>query len=96
LVAWSWSTEYGYATASGQVKNVSGQSIERVEAVVSFYTADGTFITSADALIDYQPILPGQTSPFKVMQTHNPAMRKASVEFKHLFGGTIPWENKAK
>ena len=65
-------------------------SLRNVVAVVSFYDARGNFITSDDALIDYNPILPGQASPFSVMATENPAMRTARVEFKELMGGTIP------
>lgn len=89
LVAWNWSTEHGFAKADGQVRNISPKPLENVAAVVTFYDKSDTFITSDDALIDYNPILPGQTSPFSVMARHNPAMRKASVEFKHMFGGTI-------
>jgi len=63
--------------------------------VATFYDANGGFITTSDALIDYNPILPGQTSPFKVMKTENPAMKKASVEFKYLMGApSIPESNK--
>ena len=89
LKTWSWSREYGYVTAVGQVKNISNVPLRNVEAVASFYDAKGTFITSGDALIDYNPILPGQTSPFHAMTTDNPAMRSASIEFKELMGGTI-------
>jgi hypothetical protein len=34
-------------------------------------------------------LLPGQTSPFKVMAKYNPAMKEASIEFKKMFGGQI-------
>ena len=44
--------------------------------------------------IDLNPILPGQTTSFKVMHTENPAMAKASVEFKTLFGGTVAWRER--
>ena len=91
LKSWNWGqTEGGsHAEANGIIKNISGQSLKNVTAVVSFYTKDGTFITSDEALIDYNPILSGQTSPFKVLETWNPAMSRASVEFKFLMGGTI-------
>lgn len=91
LVSWNWSTAHGYVTAEGQVKNISNQSIQNAQAVVTFYTSGGEFITSSDALIEYNPILPGQTSPFKVMARHNPAMNKAGIDFKTLFGQKIPW-----
>lgn len=87
---WSWGHQHDYAIAEGQVTNVSAAPIENLIAVVSFKTADGRFITSDDALVDYNPILPGQTSPWKVMARWNPAMESASVEFKTMFGGTVP------
>jgi hypothetical protein len=46
-------------------------------------------ITSNSSLITYNPVLAGQTSPFKVMKSHNPAMHSASVEFGYLTGGKI-------
>jgi hypothetical protein len=96
LKSWSWSMEYGYAKGVGQVKNVSNQPLRNVEAVATFYDAKGNFITSADALIDYNPILPGQTSPFSVMATENPAMTNAGVEFKELMGGAIPFADSTR
>ena len=94
LGSWNWTrTEGGdYVKVKGQVKNISGERLKNVEAVVTFKDKNGDFITSSDALIDYNPILPGQTSPFSVTETYNPAMRtgNAYVEFKFLMGGTIP------
>lgn len=94
--SWSWREEYGYAIAEGAVKNVSSAPIENLQAVVSFSTKDGTFIASDDALVAYNPLLPGQTSPFKVMARHNPAMSKAGLSFKSLFGGEVESTRKTK
>jgi hypothetical protein len=94
LVSSNWHIGYNYAIFEGQVKNISSQPLEGVTAAVSFFDDTGAFITSSDALIDYNPILPGQTSPFKVMKTENPAMRKANVEFKYLMGGTIAFTGR--
>lgn len=91
LQSWSWHSEYGYAIAEGQVKNISDESLKNVEVVITWYTEDYTFITSDSALIEYNPILPGQTSPFKVYATYNPAMFKAGIDFKFFMGGTISW-----
>jgi tetratricopeptide (TPR) repeat protein len=98
LITWSWSTTAGgsYVEARGQVKNISGRSLRNVEAVVSFYDRNGNFITCSSALIEFNPILAGQTSLFTVMETYNPAMKKASVQFKFLMGGTIPTYHKKK
>jgi len=98
LITWSWSTTAGgsYVEARGQVKNISGRSLRNVEAVANFYDKNGNFITSSSALIEFNPILAGQTSPFTVMETYNPAMKKASVQFKFFMGGTIPTYHKKK
>lgn len=91
---WSWHEEYDYAIAEGQVTNVSDEPLKNVTAVVTFKTKSDEFITSDDGIIDYNPILPGQTSPWKVMARWNPAMSKAYVEFKTLFGGTLRAEQR--
>lgn len=82
--------------AEGRVKNISSEPLDGVEAIVDFETEDGTFITSTSALIDYQPIMPGQASTWKVITGWNPLMSKgkASVTFKHLMGGTIDTTSK--
>jgi hypothetical protein len=89
LSRWSWGEDYGYAIANGQVKNNSSESLENVEAVVTYYDKNGQFITSDDALIEYNPLLAGQSSPFRVTTRWNPAMATAQLEFKTLMGGTI-------
>lgn len=82
--------EYGYSHIDGMVTNISGEPMKNVQAVGEFYTEDGTFVKSAEALLEYNPILPGQSSPFQVLTTTNPAIKKGHVVFKELFGGTIP------
>jgi Tfp pilus assembly protein PilE len=89
LLSWRWSAGYSFVTAEGQVKNVTNRNLTNVQALVTWYDGGGNMITSDSALIEYNPILPGQTSPFSVIARHNPAMAKASIEFKHLFGGSI-------
>ena len=94
LISWSWSEEHGYVTAEGQVKNISGQKLKSVEALVTWYDSNGTMITYDSSLIEYNPIMPGQTSPFKVMEQYNPAMKKAGIEFKFMWGSMIPFYKK--
>jgi hypothetical protein len=94
LLDWSWHQESGYAIVEGQVKNISDRSLENVQAVVEFYAEDKSFITSDDSLIEYKPLLPGQTSPFKVYASWNPRMTTANIDFKKLFGGSIYWKKQ--
>jgi len=90
LIATTYAREYDYITVEGQVKNISGVNLESIEAVVQYYDDNDNFVKSDSALIDYNPILAGQTSPFSVITTDNPAIKRYSVTFKYLFGGTLP------
>ena len=85
---------YGFHTVEGQVENLTDSNLENVMAVVTWYTDDDQFITSDETLIEYNPILPGQTSPFEVMSQSNPAMSRYRVEFKTMFGGTLRQEDQ--
>lgn len=92
--SWSLGVEHGYAIVTGEIKNISDENLKNVEAVASFYTEDGTFISADSALIEYQTLLPGQTSPFKIMEDKNPLMHNVKIAFKTLFGDPIPYEGK--
>ncbi len=81
--------EYDYFIIEGTVKNISNSSMESILAVGKTYTATGEFVKSDSALIEYNPILAKQTSPFKVIMTGNPAIEKCAVDFKEFWGGTI-------
>lgn len=86
---WRFTTEFGFAKATGEVTNNTASPLKDVVAVVNFYTADGEFVKTSEALISYNPILPRQKSPFEVIDTENPAITKATTAFKTLFGGRI-------
>ncbi len=96
LLSASHERAYDYITMSGEVKNISSKNLENVMVVVSYYTDDNTFVKSDDALIDYNPILPGQTSPFESITTDNPAIKRFKITFKFMFGGTILTEDMRK
>lgn len=89
LNTWSWHTADDYAVANGLVTNVSDQRLERVYAVVAWYTSTDQYITSSQAIIEYDPIMPGQSSQFKVTCKANPLMDTASVSFATRRGDTI-------
>lgn len=89
-----FTTGNGFATVKGEVTNNTSQNFKNVVAVVSFYTKEDQFITSGEALISYNPILPGQSSPYRVIETYNPAMATCRLSFKRLLGGTIPAINR--
>ena len=82
----------GFAYARGRVTNISGVRLENVLALAEWYTRDDTFIVADDALIDLDPLLPGQSSPFETISRYNPAMQSCRVVLKDLFGPELPTE----
>ena len=91
LLDWHWKEEYDFAIVEGQVQNITARPLRNVEAVAVFKSENGELITSTSSLIEYNPIMPGQTSPFKVMVGYNPRMKNAGLDFKFLMGVSIPF-----
>lgn len=92
LHSWHCTTEYGYHQIDGEIENISDRPLDRVMIYATFKGSDGTVIKTAAALIDYQPLMPGQTSPFKVMATANPLIRQCFVSVGTMFGGALALE----
>lgn len=65
-------------------------------AVGTFRTNSGELVKSDSALIDYNPLMPGQTSPFKSMGTDNPQITDCGLNFKYLMGGSISFTEKGE
>jgi hypothetical protein len=82
-----------YWHVTGEVKNISGRPQSRVAAVATWYTASGDFIASDTTLVEFDPILPDQVSPFRVIARRNPEMARFSVVFTRLGGTTIPMKD---
>jgi hypothetical protein len=96
LLSFSCSKEHGYTTVAGEVKNTSAAKLTNIMAVGEFRTKDGSLVKSEDAILQYNPIMPGQTSPFTVMGTDNPLITNCGLKFKEMFGGQIDYIDKAK
>jgi hypothetical protein len=93
LLSYNGTKSLGFITIDGEARNTSNSSISDLMVVVRHYTSDGTFVRSDTAMVEYNPILPGQTSPFKVIGTDNPAIIKFVVNFTRMFGGTVEFRN---
>jgi hypothetical protein len=89
LLASHRDAESDWPTIEGQVQNISGVAIRAVQVVVNWYSRDGASISSEEGLIDFDPLLPSQVSPFKVPSRPNPEKVKYSVMFKSISGSTI-------
>ena len=63
--------------------------ISNAVAIGIFRTSSGELVKKAEALLDYNPIMPNQTSPFEAGTSDNPEIKKCTVSFKRLLGGQI-------
>jgi hypothetical protein len=57
---------------------------------VSWHSKTGELVKSEQSVVTYNPLLPGQTSPFRVMVSNNPAMATASIAFRTARAGQLP------
>lgn len=98
LLSYSWSHESdsNFAIVVGQVKNISKKSFDAVAAIANFNDAKDNFVTTYNSPIEYDPLLPDQVSPFKVMVPWNPAFKKLTVEFKQILRGKLEHKEKKK
>lgn len=69
--------------------NRTDKPISRLMAVGTFTNASHDLIKSATGMVEYQPLMPGQKSPYKVMASLNPLISQCHVAFKIMFGGQI-------
>lgn len=86
--------EDGYCIVDGEVTNISSDKISDVEAVTTFYDKAGNVVKTTDALIKYNPITAGQTSPYETMDTENPVIKTEKTTFASIGGEAIPFKDK--
>lgn len=89
ILSWRCYSEHGYMHTVGQVRNTSGRSLENVMVIGQYFANSGDFIKKADALIDFNPLLSGQTSSFEALTTHNPEIKKCNLTFKQMGRGEL-------
>jgi TM2 domain-containing membrane protein YozV len=92
VVNFNCSRAYGFTTVDGEIRNISNSPISNLMIVASHYASDGTFIRSDSGMVEYNPLMPGQTSPFKAVGTDNPMISNCKVGFKRMFGGAVQAE----
>jgi len=92
LLSFRCEKEHGYVFVRGEVRNRSASKLDNVTAVGEFRNAGGQLVKLETALVEYNPLMPGQTTPFQAGGTDNPEIKSCGVGFKHLLGGPIGYE----
>jgi hypothetical protein len=91
VLAFSCSNEDGYAHVRGEVRSLASRPIENLMVIGELRQADGTLIKTAEAMVEYDPLMPGQASPFHALTPHNPLATNCGLAFKTLWGGQIAY-----
>lgn len=72
-----------------EIKNISDESLADVEIVKTLYTSKGKFFGAGRALIDKNPLLPGETSWFLVSVAREKDITRYKLSFRFLSGEDI-------
>ena len=91
----NFSRESDYDIVSGEITNTGSDKLDDVEAVTTFYDSNGGVVTTADAVIDFNPLMPGQTSPYKTMNPDNPLIKTEKTEFHSMNGPLLAYSDKS-
>jgi hypothetical protein len=79
-----------YWQVDGAVKNIGDKPLANVQAVAILIDAkEKKQVGSEIVMLAYNPIQPGQTSPFKLMVQDRPGVEGGWFEFKVSGGGTL-------
>jgi hypothetical protein len=79
--------EHGHIIITGKVKNLTPHALEDVLVEAHLYTyKGGDVVTIQDSLIDYSPLMPGQSSTWEIYAADSSDIHDAVISFKHVLG----------
>ena len=79
----------------GEIKNTSTRSINDVAITSTFLNKKGVFISNGGEIpITFQPILPGQTSPFSQIGGLNPSVNNVRIKVAKFEGRELSFSGK--
>jgi hypothetical protein len=87
-------TAISFVECNGSVRNGTNESLSNVEVLILWSDAGNRLQRTDSALIEYNPILAGQTSPWQTIGTRNPGLTAFKIAFKNLLGGTISYRDE--
>ncbi len=98
LMSWRWAQTASdmFVEVNGEVRNVSDEKLDALRVTAEFRTKDGTLITTEDGMVESSPLLPEQTSSFKIMGRYNSEMATCNLRFKTIWGTEIDYTDKSK
>jgi hypothetical protein len=86
----------GEMVVEGKVRNIGGDILRDVQAVVSWYDKDGNKLANANSNLYLSPVLSFQVSPFRVALPYNSQMERYDISFTTPTGETIYTRDRRK
>lgn len=78
-----------YFRVIGEIQNDSNQKIQGLSVIVTTYDKSGQIVGNESGIVDYDPLMPNQISPFTVVIRSNPTINSYKIAFKQGFGKQI-------
>lgn len=94
VLSWDWEVDGNDARIAGEALNVGDAPLSRVVVVANLYDAEGRFVASDHARLEFDPLAPGRRSPFEVRVRWKEGMAAAELAFREVSGRRIPWEDR--
>jgi|SRR5579871_2013748 len=79
----------GFVTVTGNIVSHDPQPLHQVEAVVELLNAQHETIEVESGMIGFDPLMPGQTAPYRVDLPDNVHAAAYRIRFKQLSGATL-------
>lgn len=87
----------GNAIATGEVRNISTERLGAVKVTASFRTESGDLLEQEHSYLSIKPLLPGQSSGFKVYGPKNPLYKACEVNaFTEGWATRLSFRNSIK
>ena len=86
MLSWRCDEERRYIIARGEVKNISAEPLS-LTAVVTYRDSAGKLVKHDRAMIEFNPLKSGQSSPFEVVSPSSPEIVACELAFREALKG---------
>lgn len=86
----------GEIEVQGEVKNISSLPVKSLEMSAVFSGPSGQFVSTSDLLAKFDPVMPGQVSPFDGLGEYNPVIQTVKITPALMFGPALPFSGNGE
>lgn len=86
----------GEIEVQGEIRNTSSQPIKELILSAVFNGPAGQFVSTSDLQVEFDPVMPGQVSPFDGFGDYNPIVRIVKVTPALMLGASLSFSGNAQ